>query len=398
VSDPSSRDELSASLRDDDLSAAETHALAQNLRRQQAQAEKIAALLPSDELNVGRSMPRKVEEIEIFNGLLAKSWSLRHENPGLMVQYAFLAVRYAKRFTARRYGLEQVFDLKGRAWAELGNAYRVLDQHDLAAEALLQARYLLEELGSGDESLLIRLCELEASLAADRRQFGYAACLLLKILDFHQRTGDRHRAGRALIKRGLYMGYGGDPEEALRLLPEGLALVDEEREPGIVHSAIHNQLLFIVDCGRFSEGRIFRLRHSRILARDEGRMNRLRLRWVEGRIEAGLGNLVSAETTFREVKQEFEESGRPYIASIVALDLAAVLLTQQLPQEAHEIVLAASKVFRAMRIEREGLAAVIVLRTTLERGKATVALAEDVAAFLRRLEHDPNARFEIRPR
>ncbi len=127
-------------------------------------------------------------------------------------------------------------------------------------------------------------------------------------------------------------------------------------------------------------------------------MNRIRLRWIEGRIEAGLGNLVSAELTFREAKQDFEESGRPYIAAIVALDLAAVLLALQCPQEAHDIVLAASQVFRALRIEREGLAAVIVLRTTLERGKATVALAEDVAAFLRRLEHDPNARFEIRPR
>ncbi len=236
MSDPSSRDELSALLRGDDPHKKETRALARRLRRdlrsQQAEAEKIAALLPSDELNVTRKFPRKTEEIEIFNGLLAKSWSLRHENPGLMVQYALLAVRCAKRFKARRHGLAQVLDLQGRAWAELGNAYRLLDQHDLAADALLQARYVLEELGAGDESLLIRLCELEASLAASRRRFGYAACLLVKVLDFHQRTGDRHLAGRALIKRGLYVGYGGDPEEALRLLPEGLALVDEEREPG----------------------------------------------------------------------------------------------------------------------------------------------------------------------
>jgi hypothetical protein len=97
------------------------------------------------------------------------------------------------------------------------------------------------------------------------------------------------------------------------------------------------------------------------------------------------------------VRQEFEELGRSYIASIVALDLAAALLNQQRPEEAKKVVVAAYRVFQALRIEREALAAVITLRTTLETGEATAALAEDVAAFLRRIQHDPNARFEIRP-
>jgi tetratricopeptide (TPR) repeat protein len=389
LSDHSSRDELSAFLRDD-LPAAGTG-------RPKTHARKIAALLPSDTLNVSRSMPSKAGESEVFEALLAKSWSLRYENPGMMVQYATLAAHLSKSFAARRYGREEVFDLQGRALAELGNAYRVLDQHDLAADALARARYLLEELGSRDETLLIRLCELEATLAADQRQFGYAICLLLKVASFHQRTGDLHLAGRTLIKRGLYVGYAGNPEEALRLIPEALALVDGKRDPGLVYAAVHNQLLFIVDCGRFSEGRTFRARHSWILNRGEGCMNRTRLRWIEGRIEAGLGRPDRAEAACREVKQEFEEFHRSYIASIVALDLAAALLAQQRPQEAHEVVLGASQVFSALRIEREALAAVVVLRTTLEMGKATATLAEDVAAFLRRAIHDPTAKFDIRP-
>jgi tetratricopeptide (TPR) repeat protein len=342
-------------------------------------------------------MPGKAGGSEVFEGLLAKSWSLRYENPGMMVQFAMLAMHLSKSFEARRYGCEGVFDLQGRALAELGNAYRVLDQHDLAADALTRARYLLEELGSRDENLLIRLCELEATLAADQRRFGYAICLLLKVADFHQRAGDLHLAGRALIKRGLYVGYAGNPEEALRQIPEALALVDEKRDPGLVYAAVHNQLLFIVDCGRFSDAQVFRLRHSHILARKEGRMNQARLRGLYGRIEAGLGRPDRAEALFREVKQEFEEFNRPYIASIVALDLAAALLAQQRPQEAHEIVLAAAQVFSALRIEREALAAVVVLRTTMEMGKATTTLAEDVAAFLRRAVHDPTAKFDVRP-
>jgi len=79
----SSRDELSAFLRDD---------LPAGTGRPKTHAGKIAALLPSDTLNVSRRMPSKAGESEVFEGLLAKSWSLRYENPGMMAQYATLAV------------------------------------------------------------------------------------------------------------------------------------------------------------------------------------------------------------------------------------------------------------------------------------------------------------------
>jgi len=357
--------------------------------------EALSAFLRGDGLNAGPKVPRKVEEIERVEDQLARSWSLRYENPSLMVQYAMVAVKNAQKLEARDHGVERVFDLRGRAQAELGNAYRVLDQHDLAEENLDHARYLLG-LGSGDESLQIRLLELEASLHADRRRFGLATHLLLRVLEFHQRTGNRNLAGRALIKQGLYVGYSGQPEEAIRILEEGLAQVDREREPSLVYAALHNQFLFLIDCGRFREAQIFRMRHSQMLSRDEGRLNRARLRWLDGRIESGLGNPGRAETAFREAREEFEELGRPYIASMVALDRAAALLAQRRVWEAKEEVRAAAKVFQALRIEREAVVAVIVLRNALEMGLATAALAEDVAAFLRRLENDPSARFEIR--
>ena len=332
-------------------------------------------------------------EIEDFEALLAQSWSLRYENPSQMVQTALLAVAHAKRLAARRHGVERVLDLQGRAFAELGNAYRVLDQLDLAEETLWHARHVLS-LGSRDEGLEMRLRELEASLAASRRRFGFAADLLLTVSRFHQRTGDLHLAGRALIKHGLYTGYAGDPETALPLLREGLALVDAEREPVLVYSATHNQLLFLIDCGRFDDARTFRLRHSPILARDHGRLNRARLRWLEGRIAAGLGNPCRAEAIFREAREKFDELERPYLAAITSLDLATVLLVQGRSEETQEVVLAAYEVFHRLRIEREGIAAVLVLQRALDMGKATAQLADAVAAFLRRLMYDPTARFD----
>ena len=365
-------------------------------QREQAEAARAAGILTQEEgLKAGQKLPRKLGEIPRLEALLAKSWSLRHENPSEMVQYAMLAVQQAQKLHPRRHGLERVMDLRGRAYAELGNAYRVLDQHDLAEQNLDRARQVLD-LGSGDETLQIRLMDLEASLAADRRRFDLAAHYLSRVIDFYQRTGDRHLAGRATISRGLFTGYCGNLNAAIRLLQEGLSMVDELREPRLVYTAVHNQLHFIIDTGGFREAQIFKLRNSPILARNEGQLNAIRLRCLEGRIDAGLGNLVSAESTFREVKQAFEDAHIPYVAAIAALDLAAVLLAQKRFEEAKEVAFAAAKVFQALRIKREALGAVIALCTAFEMERVDQEWVEDVADFLRRLERDPNAQFELR--
>ena len=367
-------------------------------QREQMEAARAAGILTQEEgLKASLKLPRKMREIASLEALLAKSWSLRHESPSEMVQFAMLAVQRAKQLDPGRHDIEKVMDLRGRAYAELGNAYRVLDQHDLAEQNLDRARQVLD-LGSGDESLQTRLLDLEASLAADRRRFDLAAYYLLKVIEFHQRNGDRHLEGRAMISRGLYVGYSGDPKEAIRILQEGLALIDKQREPRLVYSALHNLLLFIVELGDYRAAKKFRLRNIEILSRDEGRTNAIGLRWIIGRIDAGLEIQGSAEVAFREVMHAYEEISRPYLASITALDLAAVLIAQERLQEAKELAFAAAKVFQSLRIEREGLAAVIALCTAFKVERVDREWVEDVADFLRRLERDPNAKFELRRR
>ena len=366
-------------------------------RREKARIQEIAARLPAKSSAVPRGLPRKGKaDVEKLEALLAKSWSLRYEDPGEMVRYAMMAVQCAKDLDARVLGRERVLDLLGRAQAELGNAYRVLDQLD-AAEAKLEEAGRTLELGTGDEDLKMHLLDLEASLAAARRRFDIAAIYFLTLSEYHEARGDRHLAGRAMIQRGLYVGYSGHPEQALHLLEEGLSRVDPAQEPELVQTAIHNRLLFIIDCGRFDEARRFRFLNTEILSRDNGRVNRARLQELGGRIEAGLGRPDRAEEIFREAKQEFEALERPYLASIVGLDLAAALLALDRSDEAAEVVLAAHKVFKALRIKREALAAVLVLFHVIRMGRATARMAEEVAAFLRRLERDPNARFDPWP-
>jgi tetratricopeptide (TPR) repeat protein len=367
-------------------------AVERHLQGQREQAAQVAPLLATGGFQAMEKLPRRMGNLAKMEALLARSWELRHESPTLMVQLTTAAVWCAARLNPRRYGLQRVADFQCRARAELGNAHRVAQDLPRAAIELGFARQFYE-LGTRDRFLETRLIVLEASLAADRRQFALASNNLLRVQKFYLRNGDLHQVGRTLIKRGLYTGYAGDPEKALRLLSEGFSLIDEVRDPSLVYSARHNQLMFLIDLGRFREAMTFRLKHSQDFVDHLGRLNEIRFRSLEGRIDAGNKKYARAESIFREVKQGFEEVNRGYDAALISLDLAAALLAQKKAEEAQKLVETAAKVFTLLQIEREALAAVIMLRHAFEEKQATVALVEEVAAFVRRAENDPTAVF-----
>jgi hypothetical protein len=242
----------------------------------------------------------------------------------------------------------------------------------------------------------VRLLELEASLAADRRQFGRASEYLLKVLEFHRRQGDSHLVGRVLIMMGLYACYAYDFENSIELLKEGLDMVDAKRDPGLACAAAHNLILSLVDSGRFPEAKKLRLVHGRHLVTPGGRVNEIKFRALEGRIDSGLGNDKRAEGIYREVRDGFEEIGRPYLAGIASLYLSATLLAQGKAAEGETVALEAAQTFVSLQIQREALEAIILLRNSFEMQTATREMVEEVAGFLRRLEVDPAVRFEGR--
>lgn len=366
-----------------------------HIRRERAQANKILKILKGKGLEAAANIPERTSAMARMTAFLDYSWQLRHENPQQMVEFAWLAKLASETLDARRYGPKQVLDFQACAYAELGNAYRVANRPHEAKEALGHARELLEH-GTGDKLLEIRLLELEASLAADCRQFGRASEKLLKVLKFYSRCSDLHLAGRTLILMGVYSGNAGAFEKAIHLLQKGLMLIDVDYDPNLACAAAHNLILFLVDSDRLEEARKLRLIHSRHLVNPGGRINEIKFRILEGRIDAGLGRFKRAETIFREVKQAFEEAGLPIVAGIEALDLAAVLLRQGKTVEATTVGLEAADTFIRHRIQREALQAVILLRDSFREHTATVEKVEEVARFLRRLEVDPALRFEGR--
>lgn len=334
-----------------------------------------------------------LDDLSLYEDFLARSWALRYQNPEKMVELACFAVSVAARLSTRLYGPQRVKDLQCRAWTELANAHRVADELDQAESALGRAAELYLD-GSGDELLGVRLYDVYASLCADRRRFALALEAIDTVHDVYSKRGDAHGTGRALVSKGIYTGYAGHPKEAIRLLEQGLARIDDRREPGLVWIAVHNQLCFLVDLERYEEARKVLVRSRSRCEPALGRVSRIKLRWLEGRIHAGLARLEEAERDFRAVRQDFEQAGLGYNAALASLDLAAVCLRRGDSAEAKRTAAAAIEVFHALRIQREALTAVLLLESALERGIATVALLQKVADFLRRAESDEGARFE----
>lgn len=364
---------------------------ARRLGRQKTEAKKLEEVLSEGGVEAVQRLPRRTGDIALLDALLARSWSLRHDDPGRMVQFAELAVRHARGLDARVHGPQLVADLMCRALGELGNAYRVLDKLREAADTLCQAREAFE-LGTQADLIEIRLVELEASLAADRREFSIACLKLTKVYRFHHRYRNNHLAGRALIKMGLYTGYAdvGRLEEAIRLLRQGRALLNADSDPDLVYSAVHNELLFLVDAGRYLEARRFRVERSRELSYGKGRVNRVRLRALEGRLDVGLGKYERAETIFREVQEGFASTRRGYDAALAGLELTAVLLHLRKTAEARHEAFGAVNMFLALGIEREAYMSVLFVRQIFELRRANPGLIQGVADYLRRAQLDPD--------
>lgn len=372
----------------------------QNARRQREayslereRVGKILAELAAGGPEVLAEIQRRESGPPLVEALLERSWSLRWKDPAATVEHARLATTVAAGLDLGPEGATRAADLRCRAWAELGNALRIAEDLDGADEAFDTALGHWTA-GTLDETLFARYLDLRASLHRTRRQFGPAQAALAVACSIYLRYGQRHLAGRTLLSQAIFANVAGEPEVALQLVAKCRSLLDESLDPELVSTAIYNQIWFLAECGRFDEARKLLFLNRGRLLRTEGRVPELKLRYVEGRIDAGRGQLARAEAAFRETREGFEALDLGYQAASITLDLAAAVLRQGRAAEASGLVLEAAEAFTALGIHREMLMAVLYLKETFVCGAAEVPLLEEVSAFLRRAEHDASARFE----
>lgn len=333
-----------------------------------------------------------LQGLSTLKSLLERAWLIRHEDPREMACLARAAVKVAQNLDPRPFKPEALADLQAWAWGELGNALRVGDDLDEAERAFGIAFDHFNE-GTRDPYLKARLYDLHASFLGTRRQFDLAFAALEVVDSTYVELGESHLAGKALLLKAIYTHYSGRTEEALEINQRGMARIHQDLDPNLTFSAVHNQLTFLVACGRFREAKKSLFRHRSDLQIITGRVSVLKLRWLEAQISAALEEWESAERILTEVKVGFDEEGMGFAAAIASLDLALLWMRQGRHSEAKDLALETVEVFVALRVRREALGAMMILREAFKTKTATVRLLEEVVEFLRQSEIDPSARF-----
>jgi tetratricopeptide (TPR) repeat protein len=316
----------------------------------------------------------------VYEALLLQSWMLRYDDPQHMCHLARVAVEMCDSFDPEVYGAQRVVDLRARAWGELGNAYRVANRYREAEEAFGNAfSFLLK--GSGDRALRMRLLDLEASLLGTLRNFELALERMTILSRMYREDGNLHLAGRTLITKALYTYYQGDTDAACQTIEEGLSLIDRNLDPSLVLVAAFDQLLFLVDAGRYSEAKGV-LFENRPGFTDQGRIAMVKLRGIEGCINYGLGKLESAEVAFREAKAAFAEAEMSFGCAWASLELAMTLLRQGRTDEAIKEGLESAAMFLTLDIQREILGTAMFLQDAFEKGTVELATLETTVRWL----------------
>lgn len=348
-----------------------------------------------ERLREDRDALREMDDVPswpLVEALIRLSHEARYRDPGEMLELAFLAEFASRHLDPELYGPGQIADVRIRALAEYANALRVSDDLAGAEEKFVEAARLYDQ-RSGDPLVMARVLDLLASLRTSQRRLPEAIDLLDTVHGLYHECGERHLAGRALISKGICTHYDGRPEDAVKLLRRGIAMLEPERDPQLVVHGQESLLHALVDCGRLKAARRLLLESGlRQKLKDEP-VNLLKLRGVEGKISAGLGSLDQAEATFAEVRRDFLDRGMEYDAALLGLELMEVWLRQGRTAEVREMAEEVLDTFEELKVALEAQRAVRFLESACRQELATPILVQKVVSYLRRLQWTPGLRF-----
>jgi tetratricopeptide (TPR) repeat protein len=339
-----------------------------------------------------RESPR-LQTWGLYELLVERSLEATLQDPSFGERLGLLAIRLADLLDRERYGKERIADLRGRAWAFVGNARRLGFDFQGSEEGFGRA-YLELKKGTRDGLERAIFLDLKASLRRDQRRFDESLRLLRRAIDLFLSHGERHRAGRSLVKASTVQYHAGNPEEAIFLLNKSLPLIDPEQEPRLLLCARHNLVDYMAGSGRFLEAqRLYRDARPLYRSFNEPWVQNRR-RWVRGKISKGLGQLQHAETRLLAARDGFVAEGVPYDTALVSLELALLYAEQGRTEELKRLAAEMVPIFASRHIHREALAALAFFRQAVEAETAGAELVGRIAAYLRRAEVDPGLRFE----
>jgi hypothetical protein len=111
----------------------------------------------------------------------------------------------------------------------------------------------------------------------------------------------------------------------------------------------------------------------------------IRVMWLAARVATGQGRFEEAVSGLQLVRRDFLDHGLPYLSALATLDLAVVWLRAGHTAQVRELATEIEAVFRAKKIRREALAAILLFCDAAKQETATVELARRAIADIEKI-------------
>ena len=333
---------------------------------------------------------RRFRSKELCELLIASSFELRYSDTEQMEERASLALAVAGQLdTEAAGGARALQDLRAKACAHLGNAFRIRGRFAAAERALARARAHWSE-GSRDVVLEAMILESTATLLESRRDFRGALEQLEQACAIHRERGDEPALAQTLIKAAIVWGYANRPATAIRLLRQALERIEVERDPRLAGIALHALTWNLVDAGYPEQALAVHSANEELASYIQSPLMELKTVWLQGHMAAALGQHEKAERRLVRARYGYEEREMPYEAALVSLELAVLYARTGRFAELDELTGQILPIFRAMGIEPEAAATVLLRRSATQREHAVELLSQVILA-VKCSGHEPAA-------
>lgn len=319
--------------------------------------------------------------------ICAESIQAAADNADRALDLARLALLVAERVPGDEAWRSRV---QGYAWSHVANARRVRGDLPGADQAFARARQLWEAgaaspLGFLDE---VQMLSLEASLRIEQSYLREALALLEQAL---AAPPPRDMRDRLLINKARTLELLGQYEAAIATLRQ---MNSDLADPRLNWLRRFTWIANLCHLDRYGEADAMLPELQRLTAHLGNGLDRVRVRWLEGRIAAGLGRRREAIETLSWVRQELASRGIAHDTAQANLELSVLYLEEGRTSAVKTLARQMAPVFQAQGMHREALAALKLFRDSAEREALTVDLARRFAAYFQRARYNPGLRFE----
>ncbi|HEV8581790.1 MAG TPA: tetratricopeptide repeat protein [Thermoanaerobaculia bacterium] len=316
----------------------------------------------------------------VIEALIERSHAIRYQDAEEMLRLANLARLAADACSPAEAGNDlRLADLRTRAWAQYGNALRVLGRPREAEGAFATAQHCRRE-GTGDPLLRAWLLEKITPLVIFQGRFDDAIEKCEEAGEIYRELGESHLLASTMVQKAIATLYSGEAESAVRVLNQAIPLIDYEEDPHLLLVACHNLIHCYIDLGRPDQALQLYSETKDLYQGIEDPLILLRATWQEGRLLRDLGHLQAAETTLLRARKGYLERKLAYEVALVSLDLATLYVKDGRVEKLKRTVLETVPIFHALRVGLETLASLLQLQQIAGQEQQALELISALSA------------------